>query len=119
MRFKLPVTVLAAASTMLLASAGTQAADIGRQCFSGEYRSGLVNQAPSDIELEVTRRYDRAVELSQTHSVIYSDRNLWNWANETKVSCGKAIGYLASGEVNAEQITQCDCFHGIMFYLAN
>ena len=46
--------------------------------------------------------------------MIYSQSQLFTWANETKVSCAKAIGFLKSGEVNGEQISQCDCFYSRM-----
>ncbi|MGI9400144.1 MAG: hypothetical protein ACR2O0_02730 [Rhizobiaceae bacterium] len=110
--------VLAASST-LFCSSPVLSADIGEQCFSGTYRSSLVEQARPDLDEEINRRYEEAIAASQAEPVIYSRSQLWNWANETKVSCGKAIGYLASNEINAEQITQCDCFYGVMFYLAN
>lgn len=114
------ISMLIAAIAMSLATvSAVQAADIGGQCFTGEYRSGLVNYARPDLDAEVQKRYDQAVSTSEAEPVIYSRRHLWTWANETKVSCGKAIGYLASNEINEEQITQCDCFYGIMFYLAN
>jgi len=114
------ISLLVAAIGMSLATAAAvQAADIGGQCFTGEYRSGLVNYARPDLDAEIEKRYDQAVQTSESEPVIYSRRHLWTWANETKVSCGKAIGFLKSNEINEEQITQCDCFYGIMFYLAN
>jgi len=114
------ISLIVASVAMLFATlTSVQAADIGGQCFSGEYRSGLVNYPRPDLDAEIQRRYEQAVETSEAEPVIYSRRHLWTWANETKVSCGKAIGFLASNEINEEQITQCDCFYGIMFYLAN
>lgn len=114
------ISLIVASIAMLFATlTAVQAADIGGQCFSGEYRSGLVNYPRPDLDAEIQRRYEQAVEASEAEPVIYNRRHLWTWANETKVSCGKAIGFLASNEINEEQITQCDCFYGIMFYLAN
>ena len=108
----------AAMLMMLLSAPGADAADIGSQCFSGNYNSPLVDYTRPDLDNEINKRYEEAVSASEAEPVIYSRQHLWTWANETKVSCGKAIGYLASNEVNREQITQCDCFYGIMFYLA-
>lgn len=114
------ISLIVASIAMLFATlTAAQAADIGGQCFSGEYRSGLVNYPRPDLDTEIQRRYEQAVDASEAEPVIHSRRHLWTWANETKVSCGKAIGFLASNEINEEQITQCDCFYGIMFYLAN
>ena len=110
--------VLMALSTLVFSSPAL-AADLGDQCFSGTYRSSLVEQPRPELDDEINRRYEEAVATSQAEPVIYNRSQLWTWANETKVSCGKAIGFLASNEINAEQITQCDCFYGVMFYLAN
>ena len=107
-----------ASAVMVLSSSGVMAADIGDQCFSGTYQSPLLDYSRPDLDNEINTRYERAVKTSETDQVINENTHLWTWANETKVSCGKAIGFLASNEVNQEQITQCDCFYGIMFYLA-
>ena len=115
-------TLLISAMTVVLvagAAGSSLAADVGGQCFSGEYRSDLVNVPRPDLDAEIERRHAHAVEISQSPQVIASKTNLWTWANETKVSCGKVIGFLATDEINDEQITQCDCFYGVMFYLAN
>ena len=108
-----------AATAALVCSTPVIAADLGEQCFSGTYRSSLIEQPRPDLDDEINRRYEEAVATSQAEPVISNQRQLWTWANETKVSCGKAIGFLASNEINDEQITQCDCFYGVMFYLAN
>lgn len=114
------ISLIGIAIAMSSAAGSTvQAADIGGQCFSGEYRSHLVDYPRPDLDAEIEKRYEQAVATSEAEPVIYSRKHLWTWANETKVSCGKAIGFLASNEINQEQITQCDCFYGIMFYLAN
>jgi hypothetical protein len=115
-------TLVIAATAVAFALAvvpASQAADIGGQCFSGQYSSHLVNMPRPDLDAEIEKRYETAVMTSEERSVIYRNHPLWTWANETKVSCGKAIGFLKSDEINDEQITQCDCFYGIMFYLAN
>lgn len=111
--------IVLAASTTLLAAPAAMSADVGGQCFSGQYRSSLVAYPRPELEVEITRRYDEAVAASEAKPVIHGQHHLWTWANETKVSCGKAIGFLAGNEVNVEQINQCDCFYGVMFYLAN
>ena len=94
------------------------AGDLGEQCLSNDYRSPLVEYPRPDLDSQIDKRYQQAVETSQSEPVTYNRDPLFTWANATKVSCGKVKGYLASNEVNVEQITQCDCFYGIMFYLA-
>jgi len=111
--------IVLAASIALLGIPAAMSADIGGQCFSGQYRSSLVDYPRPELDVEINRRFEEAVAASEAKPVVYSQRHLWTWANETKVSCGKVIGFLASNEVNVEQITQCDCFYGVMFYLAN
>ena len=112
------LTVLMTLITFLAAPAA-MSTDIGEQCFSGQYKSSLVDYARPELDAEINRRFEAAVAASESEPVVYSRRQVWTWANETKVSCGKAIGFLASNEINDEQITQCDCFYGVMFYLAN
>lgn len=106
-------------STTLMAAPAAMSADLGQQCFSGQYVSSLVDYPRPELEVEINRRYEEAVAASQAKPVVYGQGHLWTWANETAVSCGKAIGFLSSNEINREQITQCDCFYGVMFYLAN
>ena len=110
---RLKLIVLGTAITLLSASSA-MSADIGGQCFSGHYNSPLIDYSRPDLDAEINKRYEEAVATSEAEPVIYNNKYLWTWANETKVSCGKAISYLASNEVNQEQITQCDCFYGIM-----
>ena len=119
MIMKIRLVSVALAGVFSVAIGGSvYAGDLGAQCFSNDYRSPLAEYSRSDLDSEIDKRYQQAVETSQSEPVIYNRDPLFTWANETKVSCGKAKGYLASNEVNVEQITQCDCFYGIMFYLA-
>jgi hypothetical protein len=65
----------------------------------------------SQLREEVTSRYDHAVEVATTWSWIYNARPVFTWATETELACGKAIGYLKGGTVDAENVGKCDCFH--------
>ena len=60
---------------------------------------------------EVEDRYTESVDVANSDRWIYSKNPAFTWASETKVACGKAIGYLKSGHVNEENVIKCDCFH--------
>lgn len=95
----------------------TSAADFsgpqaGGQCI-GDYRSEILdtNETVAGINLAVTKRYEEAVDVSERKSTVVNQSHLYIWANEAKVSCAKAIGFLKSNEINDEQVSQCDCFY--------
>ena len=74
------------------------------------------------LRAQLYSRYYHAIDVF--HSVSYSGSPAFLWANETKIACAKAIGYLKLGhfrrEVNTEMIQKCDCFHARMaWYLAH
>lgn len=113
--------MVAAVAAIGALPAGLSAADLGllrhAQC-TGTYRSPILEFATSqEMAVEVVRRYDEALFVSEDPQVINSRLQVYDWANEAKVSCAKAIGFLRSGEANAYQISQCDCFHGRMVAL--
>ena len=71
---------------------------------------------------ELYSRYYHAIDVF--HSAVYSASPAFVWANETKIACAKAIGYLKLGhfrrEVDVENIQKCECFHSRMVrYLAH
>ncbi len=68
---------------------------------------------------EVARRYEHALDVSLQRSTIYSTSPLFTWANEAKISCAKALGYLKRRlwwrpVVEEETIQQCECFYARM-----
>lgn len=71
------------------------------------------------ILAEVHQRYVHAVDVAQRKSVVFSPSQVYTWAEASKLSCGKAIGFLNSSEVNPSQITECDCYHSRMLSLMN
>jgi len=71
-----------------------------------------MDQAHPDALLpEVQNRLSHAIELYQSESVVFNPGPVYTWAAATKLSCGKAIGFLRSREVNALQLNECDCFY--------
>lgn len=68
---------------------------------------------------EVSRRYFVAIDVFNQPSTIYSTRPVFEWANQTKIACGKAIGYMRrhwiwKPEINVESIQKCECFYDRM-----
>jgi hypothetical protein len=71
---------------------------------------------------ELYSRYYHAIDVF--HSAAYSASPAFVWANETKIACAKAIGYLKLGhfrrEINVETIVKCGCFYARMaWYLGH
>ncbi len=109
--------LLVTAAIMLAGTLSVSAADFsgpqsGGQCI-GDYRSAILdaNDTVEGINLAVTERYEEAVDVSERKSTVFNKGHLYTWANEAKVSCAKAIGFLKSNEINDEQVSQCDCFY--------
>ena len=68
---------------------------------------------------EVQRRYVQAVDVFNRRSTIYSRSARFEWANQTKIACAKAIGYLRrhfiwGPEIDVESIQKCECFYSRM-----
>jgi len=85
----------------------------GGQCLRA-FRSPMLDLPEDQIVSEVGGKYEHALEVSERRSVVYNQSQLFTWASEAKVSCAKAVGFLKSGEVNEEQVSQCDCFYSRM-----
>jgi hypothetical protein len=99
--------------------AGASAADLTGE-YAVAYCAGSANSSlvdtGSDVELteNVVRLMDEAVAVSNDHRWIYSARPAYVWANETKVACGKAYGYLKYGVRDEQTLNNCGCFHDRM-----
>ena len=81
-------------------------------------RSTIADLTPVEINEEMTRRYEDALDISEQRSTIFSNSPLFTWATESKVACAKAIGFLKDpdSEINEEQISQCECYYNRMQY---
>ena len=77
------------------------------------------------LRAEVAKRYDQAVDVFNRQSTVYSTSPLFEWSNQTKIACAKAIGYLRrhfiwGPEIDVESIQKCDCFYDrMLMYLGN
>jgi hypothetical protein len=71
------------------------------------------------LRQEVALRYERSVDVFYRSSTVYSTTPLFEWSNQTKIACAKAIGYLRrhfiwGPEINVESIQKCECFYDRM-----
>jgi hypothetical protein len=72
----------------------------------------VLDQAdPGAILLDVETWYAHAIDVSQREDVVFNPSQAYTWAEATKLSCGRAIGFLRSHELNALQLNECDCFY--------
>jgi hypothetical protein len=100
------VRIIALLASLVIAAPATKAAD-------------LLN-GPGGMH--GTCRYVESARflLSTGHSAVYSGSPAFLWANETKIACAKAIGYLKLGhfrrEIDVEMIQKCECFHARMVW---
>jgi hypothetical protein len=80
-----------------------------------------ISDLPSQeaIKVELDNRYMHAVDVAGSERAYSSLQPIFTWANHAKAECGKAIGFLASGEVNVEMIDRCDCFYDRMVEFSN
>jgi len=108
---------LAAGLALVICAGPALAADGTGNCVNS-FRSALLDLAPNEISAEVNKMYDESLDVSQRNSVAYSQSQLYTWANESKVACAKAIGFIDGPfpEYNEEQISECDCFYNRMRY---
>ena len=124
----LRVTALLLVSLVVGSASTTRAADL--YGYAGIPSCAYVESATSLLHAGSARvlrdqlygRYHHAIDVF--HSTVYSAGPAFVWANETKIACAKAIGYLKLGhfrrEVNVEMIQKCECFHARMaWYLVH
>lgn len=64
----------------------------------------------ADLTNEVVNLMNEAVSVADDPSVIQSSRPAFTWANEAKIACGKAYGYLQSDHRDEQYINKCECF---------
>jgi hypothetical protein len=109
--------IYAAGLALAIFAGPVLAADGTGNCVNS-FRSAILDLAPEEISGEVTKMYDESLNVSQQDSTAFNQSQLYTWANESKVACAKAIGFMAPPfpEYNEEQISQCDCFYNRMRY---
>lgn len=74
----------------------------------------LMAMEPGALRGEIQQRYDAALALSADPAIIGADDTRFNWANEAKVQCGIALGFLKSSTRDATSIANCAMAAGLM-----
>jgi len=124
-RLRKPPTSLVAAAlavTMGIAlSANARAADrtAYAQCVAAGNADLIQIKDRSVLREQIDQRFIHAVEVADSEGYISSTRPTFIWASETKVACGKAIGYLKSSTIDAQYINKCECFYDRMVQYLN
>lgn len=60
------------------------------------------------LRSEIQQRYDAALALSVDPAIMNADNSRYVWANEAKVQCGIALGYLKSSTRDETSIGKCE-----------
>ncbi|MXO57929.1 OmpA family protein [Pontixanthobacter gangjinensis] len=67
----------------------------------------LMSMSEDALKSEIRTRYDRGLVLSLDDAIISADNNRFMWANEAKVQCGIALGFLKSSTKDRSSISKC------------
>ncbi|ANY20966.1 Outer membrane protein precursor [Tsuneonella dongtanensis] len=62
----------------------------------------------NSLRSEIQQRYDAALALSTDPAIVSGDNSRYVWANEAKVQCGIALGYLKSSTRDEVSIGKCE-----------
>ena len=117
--------VIAAGSLAALAAAsgGVRAADLGEvvpapipaaYCPAIGHSSIASLPTIGAMQDEVGARYSTAVVASENPRVIFNRSTRLEWAYSARVTCGIALGYLSTGEINVERLRKCECDYARM-----
>src|SRR6476660_9501442 len=74
----------------------------------GVVPSPILNMSRDDMRREVDQRYQAALAQSQSPQIVNANDPRYTWANEAKVACGIAHGFLKKGQVDEWSINRCD-----------
>jgi hypothetical protein len=123
-QLKCPSKLIAAALAVAMGiavPANALAADVTvyAQCVAAENADLIQIEDRSVLQEQIDQRFIHAVEVADSEQYISSTRPTFVWASETKVACGKAIGYLKSSTIDAQYINKCECFYDRMVQYLN
>jgi hypothetical protein len=105
---------------LLIASAQSKAADLGipmthrdavaiRFCPAGQQSAIATLQSLEAMQVQTRELYATSVEIYERDSTHNSRAMQIKWADLARITCGIAAGHLASGEVNIDRLSQCEC----------
>ena len=96
---------LTALTIISVASTGAAAQDSVAELMSADIDT---------LRSEIQNRYDAALATTKDQAVISADDPRYMWANEAKVQCGIALGFLKSRTRDETSISKCDYAYGRM-----
>lgn len=105
-------SLVVAGGLVLVGSAGAADLNIQRSasCFSYA-QSTLPSEPRATIKQTLWDNFQSAEDGMNDPRVQASSRQAFTWAMETRWACTAAIGYLNGGNIDAESVQKCDCFH--------
>ncbi len=77
------------------------------QAFAQDETETLMAMSVDDLRGEMQSRYDRGLALSVDDAIISANDNRFMWANEAKVQCGIALGFLKSSTKDRSSVSKC------------
>ncbi len=75
--------------------------------FAQDDTEALMGMGVDSLRGEMQSRYDRGLALSLDDTVVSADDNRFMWANEAKVQCGIALGFLKSSTKDRSSVSKC------------
>ncbi|WP_114521757.1 OmpA family protein [Altererythrobacter sp. ZODW24] len=77
------------------------------QVHAQDDTEALMAMGVDGLRGEIQTRYDRGLALSLDDTVVSADDNRFMWANEAKVQCGIALGFLKSSTKDRSSVSKC------------
>jgi len=78
-------------------------------CPAGQQSMIATLETLEAMQVQTRELYDTSVEVYERDSTHNSRSMRIKWADLARVTCGIAAGHLATGEVNVDRLSQCEC----------
>lgn len=65
----------------------------------------------AELTSQVVSMMNEAVVNADNPAIIGDSSPAFTWANEAKIACGKALGYLHTNYRDEQYINKCECFY--------
>lgn len=78
-------------------------------CPAGQQSAIATLDSLEAMQIQTRELYDTSVEVFESDSTHNSRSMRIKWADLARITCGIAAGHLASGEVNVDRLSQCEC----------
>lgn len=107
------IVAMTAASLLLanIAAAADYTNGPARICIPIRSAQLLLVEENVDLSNQVVDMMNEAVSVADDPVIIANSRPAFTWANEAKIACGKAIGYLAADYRDEQYLNKCECFY--------